>query len=106
MRAEPAVTLYHWDLPQSLQEQGGWLNPAVADWFEEYARLCFTQFGDRVKLWITLNEPKETSLQGHGSGTMAPGVEGLGTTAYTAAHNQAVDYFGHRKTKKWPLKAF
>merc|ERR1712241_745274 len=84
----PAVTLYHWDLPQALQDQGGWLNATVADWFEEYARVCFEEFGDKVKFWITLNEPKETSLQGHGSGTMAPGLEGLGTLAYIAAHNQ------------------
>jgi len=85
----PAVTLYHWDLPQALQDQGdGWLNPQVADWFEEYARVCFEEFGDRVKFWITLNEPKETSLQGHGSGTMAPGMQGIGTLVYIAAHNQ------------------
>ena len=82
------MTLYHWDLPQALQERGGWLTEEVADWFEEYADLCFREFGDLVKFWITLNEPKETSLQGHGSGTMAPGLEGLGTLAYIAAHNQ------------------
>merc|ERR1719466_269272 len=84
----PAVTLYHWDLPQALQDQGGWLNPSVADWFEEYARVCFEEFGGDVKFWITLNEPRETSLQGHGSGTMAPGIVGMGTTAYIAAYNQ------------------
>lgn len=84
----PAVTLYHWDLPQALQEHGGWLNASVADWFEEYSRVCYEEFGDRVKFWITLNEPKETSLQGHGSGTMAPGLQGIGTLAYIAAHNQ------------------
>merc|ERR1712004_474393 len=60
----------------------------VADWFEEYARVCFEEFGDSVKFWITLNEPKETSLQGHGSGTMAPGLKGPGTLVYQAAHNQ------------------
>jgi len=84
----PAVTLYHWDLPQALQDEGGWLNASVADWFEEYARLCFSEYGNEVKFWITLNEPKETSLQGHGSGTMAPGIMGPGTSVYVAAHNQ------------------
>jgi beta-glucosidase/6-phospho-beta-glucosidase/beta-galactosidase len=43
---------------------GGWLNSSAADWFEEYARLCYTEFGDDVKFWITLNEPKETAYQG------------------------------------------
>merc|ERR1712121_31916 len=84
----PAVTLYHWDLPQALQEQGGWLNASVADWFEEYARVCFEEYGGDIKTWITLNEPKETSLQGHGSGDMAPGITGMGTNVYIAAHNQ------------------
>merc|ERR1712018_318666 len=89
----PAVTLYHWDIPQALQNiptpaEGGWLNPDVADWFEEYAGVVFAAFGDRVKFWITLNEPKETSLQGYGSGDMAPGIVGRGTYSYIAAHNQ------------------
>jgi len=94
---KPAVTLYHWDLPQALEDQGGWLSPDVADWFEEYADTVFAAFGDRVKFWITLNEPKETSLQGYGNGAMAPGIENfpcykdgtcLGVTSYQAAHNQ------------------
>ena len=75
---EPAVTLYHWDLPQVLQDQGGWLNATVADWFEDYARLCFTEFGDRIKFWITLNEPSVTAVNGHGTGEHAPGLQGIG----------------------------
>ena len=78
----PAVTLYHWDLPQALEERGGWLSDQVQDWFEEYADLCFREFGDLVKFWITLNEPRVTSLGGYGEGNMAPGVVGPGTTSY------------------------
>ena len=76
------MTLYHWDLPQALHERGGWLSEEVQDWFEEYADLCFREFGDLVKFWITLNEPRVTSLGGYGEGNMAPGVVGPGTTSY------------------------
>lgn len=70
----PWVTLYHWDMPAALvMEKDGWLNPASPLWFEEYARLCFDNFGDRVKNWITLNEPWVTSILGYGQGVFAPG---------------------------------
>ena len=68
---EPAVTLYHWDLPQTLQDQGGWENPEVANWFADFSRVCFQEFGDRVKIWITLNEPWVVSVLGYGSGEHA-----------------------------------
>ena len=61
---EPAVTLYHWDLPQALEDMGGWLSEDSQYWFEAYADLCFREFGDQVKFWITLNEPRVTSLSG------------------------------------------
>ncbi|XP_063417586.1 lactase-like protein [Mytilus trossulus] len=85
---EPMVTLYHWDLPQALQDAyGGWLSETVSDLFAEYARICYKEFGDRVKLWITLNEPRVVATRGYGGGTMPPEVGGPGTTVYTATHN-------------------
>jgi len=84
---QPVVTLYHWDLPQVLQDQGGWLNESSSDWFQEFARVCFQEFGGDVKLWITLNEPYMVARDGYGTGYHAPGVQGLGTNTYIAAHN-------------------
>ena len=54
---EPCVTLYHWDMPQALQEQGGFNNPKMINWFTEYSNLVFKSFGKKVKLYITFNEP-------------------------------------------------
>ncbi|KAH8806183.1 glycoside hydrolase superfamily [Xylogone sp. PMI_703] len=74
-KIEPIVTLFHWDMPQGLYDRyHGFLNTAEfnAD-FEYYARLCFTRFGDRVKKWITFNEPYIISIFGHHSGILAPG---------------------------------
>ena len=71
----PAVTLYHWDLPQKLNEQAtnpGWLSPSTADAFELYAKTCFDAFGDRVKTWITFNEALTFVHLGYGSGSHAP----------------------------------
>ncbi|ETV89286.1 beta-galactosidase [Aphanomyces astaci] len=87
---EPIVTLYHWDLPLALQtEFDGWLGgQVVVDAFAEYARLCFARFGDRVKNWLTLNEPWCSALLGHGTGEMAPGRKHkCKTETYLSAHN-------------------
>ena len=55
---QPMITLFHWDLPQTLQEQGGWTNPQSVHWFEDYAILLFKRFGNKVKTYITFNEPQ------------------------------------------------
>lgn len=86
---EPMVTLYHWDLPQKLQELGGWANPHIVDWYADYSRIAFELFGDRVKTWITINEPKEVCYQGY-SATLAPLYNISGMGEYMCAKNLLV----------------
>ncbi|MEJ5221022.1 MAG: family 1 glycosylhydrolase, partial [Tepidiforma sp.] len=95
---QPAVTLYHWDLPQALQDTGGWTNREVVEAFAAYAKTAFDRFGDRVTRWITLNEPIVFTEMGHRTGVMAPGMRDLG--AYSRAihhallaHGRAVQVF-------------
>ncbi|XP_016391037.1 cytosolic beta-glucosidase isoform X1 [Sinocyclocheilus rhinocerous] len=83
----PMITLYHMDLPQALQDLSGWSSTEIADIFESYARFCFKSFGDRVKLWITLNEPYVCAKLGHEDGTFAPGIKDPGISVYLAGHN-------------------
>ncbi|MEP7214713.1 MAG: GH1 family beta-glucosidase [Anaerolineaceae bacterium] len=94
----PAVTLYHWDLPQALQDLGGWANRGTTDAFAEYARVMYDRLGGRVSRWITLNEPLIFTMMGHRNGVMAPGIRDLGITARTVhhallAHGKAVQAF-------------
>ncbi|KAB2077745.1 hypothetical protein ERO13_A06G117500v2 [Gossypium hirsutum] len=71
---QPFVTLFHWDLPQALEDEyGGFLSPRIVDDFRDYAEVCFKEFGDRVKHWITLNEPWSYTYGGYVAGFLAPG---------------------------------
>lgn len=95
---EPYVTLYHWDLPQKLQDEGGWTNRKTAEHFLEYCRLLFDKFGGKVCHWITLNEPWVVSFMGHYTGEMAPGIRDFSAALLTAhiqllAHGMAVNVF-------------
>ncbi|XP_045496995.1 myrosinase 1-like isoform X1 [Colias croceus] len=82
----PLVTMYHWDLPQSLQDLGGWTNPIIADYFVDYARVLFEAFGDKVDTWLTFNEPFSFCFDGYG-GYDAPGAHGSGFEDYLCGHN-------------------
>ncbi|XP_063633350.1 myrosinase 1-like [Cydia splendana] len=69
----PVVTLYHWDLPQSLQDLGGWANPLSVEWFADYARVVFSLYADQVDTWITINEPVYACEPAY-RGIAAPGL--------------------------------
>jgi len=91
----PFVTLYHWDLPQVLDDRGGWLNRDIKDWFAEYTQTVVSHLGDRVTNWTTLNEPWCSSLLSYSLGHHAPGhtdpVEGLVSAHHLMlAHGTAV----------------
>lgn len=83
---EPWVTLYHWDLPQQIEDAGGWTEPMVVERLAEYAGIVAGRLGDRVRHWITLNEPRTHALMGYGVGRHAPGRTGW-ATALRAAHH-------------------
>ena len=83
---EPFVTLYHWDLPQALEDQGGWASRETVDAFCEYAQVVAARLGDRVGRWITHNEPQVASWAGYGSGGHAPGRRSK-SDATAAAHH-------------------
>jgi len=82
----PWLTMYHWDLPEALQLRGGWNNREVVEWFGEYGEVLTSRFGDRVKNWMTLNEPFCSAWLGHLYGDMAPGIKDL-QTALNVSHN-------------------
>ncbi|BBI30359.1 beta-galactosidase [Acanthamoeba castellanii medusavirus] len=94
---EPMPTLYHWDLPQDLQDAvGGWLSPVMVRAFAAYARVCFEHLGHLARRWTTLNEPYVVAHHGHGVGGSPPGVIGrehLAAYHLLLAHGRAVQEF-------------
>jgi beta-glucosidase len=83
---QPFATLYHWDLPQALQEVGGWAERGTCQAFAEYAGVMASRLGDRVQSWITINEPRVVMVEGYISGTHAPGVQDLPVAARVGHH--------------------
>ncbi len=82
----PVATLYHWDLPIALYNEGGWLNRDTAYAFADYAEVVARQLGDRVSMWITHNEPWCSAYLGYGAGTHAPGMQDM-QAAVTVGHH-------------------
>jgi beta-glucosidase len=83
---QPCATLYHWDLPQALQDLGGWPERATAQRFADYAALAYARLGDRVTRWITHNEPIVTSMMGYRAGVLAPGIRDVGLAGRAIHH--------------------
>ena len=88
---QPYLTLYHWDLPQPLQDMGGWANRDIASHFAEYARIIASRLGDRVLAWMTLNEPQVAALAGYFFGEHAPGLRDP-SLAFQATYNLLVGH--------------
>ncbi|GLX00202.1 GH1 family beta-glucosidase [Microtetraspora sp. NBRC 16547] len=87
----PALTLFHWDLPQALEDEGGWLNRDTSAYFADYAAIVAERLSDRVKMWITLNEPFVHMTFGYALGVHAPGRT-LFLDALPAAHHQLLGH--------------
>lgn len=86
---EPFLTLYHWDLPQALQDEGGWENRDTCHAFADYAAVMVKRLGDRVKYWMTFNEPSVITYDGNLSGEHAPGIQDA-RVAFQVAHHLMV----------------
>ncbi|XP_043503699.1 myrosinase 1 [Polistes fuscatus] len=83
----PMVTLFHWDMPYNLQKIGGLSNPLIIDFLIQYALVAFNAFGDRVKYWVTINEPSVICQYGYGSDKMIPAINLSGKADYICGHN-------------------
>ncbi|XP_078037292.1 myrosinase 1-like [Augochlora pura] len=84
---EPLVTIYHWDHPQVLEEFGGWLNSEMVNWFGDYARVVFREFGSKAKRFVPINEPTAMCKNGYFNGQHAPGKKLPGFGEYLCTHN-------------------
>ena len=94
----PMLTLYHWDLPQALQDIGGWANPDMPEYFLRFSRIMMERLGGRVRRWITLNEPYCAAFLGNYVGRQAPGIKDFSTALRVAyyqyvAHGLVVRHF-------------
>ncbi|KAI9196986.1 hypothetical protein LWI28_028772 [Acer negundo] len=114
---KPFVTLFHWDLPQALEDKyGGFLSSEIVKDFRDYADFCFKTFGDRVKHWVTMNEPYSFSVNGYNGGTFAPGrcssymgnctAGDSSTEPYIVAHNLLLSHAAAVKVYRTKYQAY
>ncbi len=96
----PWVTIYHWDHPQVLEDQGGWTNRKMLDWFSEYTDFVSREYGKKVKNWMILNEPLSFTLSGYMLGNMAPGRKGFSNFRKAIHHANLCQAEGGRIVRK------
>ncbi|XP_063701294.1 myrosinase 1-like [Culicoides brevitarsis] len=89
---QPVITMYHLDLPQKLQEMGGWTNPIIVQYYEAYADVLFQNFGDKIKRWITFNEPFDSCIDAYGRGILPPFIHGEGVAEYLCGHHILISH--------------
>ncbi|MDR3334047.1 MAG: beta-glucosidase [Treponema sp.] len=99
------ATLYHWDLPQVLQDTGGWTERFIVDAFEEFVRVCFAELGDCVDQWITINEPLCVTYLGYYFGVHAPGIQSLDLALKAVHHVNLAHGVAVKAYRKTGLKA-
>jgi beta-glucosidase len=97
---EPYITLYHWDLPQVLQDKGGWTNRDIIQWFSEYVDVCSKAYGDKVKNWMVFNEPFSFTGLGYFTGYHAPGKKGVNSFLSAVHHTALCQAAGGRIIRK------
>jgi len=99
------ATLYHWDLPQPLEDAGGWPERSVTEAFEEYAKVCFKELGDLVDMWITINEPLCAAYLGYLYGGHAPGIRDQRKAAAAVHHLNMAHGLAVKACRQAGLKA-
>ena len=97
---EPWITIYHWDLPQALEELGGWTNRKIMDWFSEFAEIVTKEYGSKVKNWMVINEQLSFIGGGYLLGFMAPGRRGIAGTLKAIHHSVLCNADGGRIIRK------
>jgi beta-glucosidase len=98
---QPLINLFHWDLPQALQDRGGFANPEVVGWFTDYTSLVASSLGDRVKDWMTFNEPAVFAFLGHADGIHAPGLRDWPTAIRVADNELRAHAAPPRRSAAW-----
>jgi beta-glucosidase len=99
------ATIYHWDLPQVLQDKGGWAERFIVEAFEEFAKVCFAELGDIVDQWITINEPYCVAYLGYDAGRHAPGIQDLNQALRAVHHVNLAHGLAVRAYRKTGLNA-